>query len=183
MAAALGIMAFSVTENGASAPLVYLGAFMAGVGAGTVSSHASNVVAIALPEREASQSGGIQSTMRNVGQALGVALLGAVLVFGINRYGSKQCGGGCLHFASSVERLVGREHRPRQQPDLRGRDRGNLHDRRRAQGACVDRGHGAPRCGAHGICRRRGCGAGRPNHHAGNPGRRAKGSSGKRRVH
>ena len=83
MAAALGIMAFSVTENGASAPLVYLGAFMAGVGAGTVSSHASNVVAMALPEREASQSGGIQSTMRNVGQALGVALLGAVLIFGI----------------------------------------------------------------------------------------------------
>lgn len=83
MAVALGIMAFSVTENGASAPLVYLGAFMAGVGAGTVSSHASNVVAMALPEREASQSGGIQSTMRNVGQALGVALLGAVLIFGI----------------------------------------------------------------------------------------------------
>lgn len=83
MAAALGIMAFSVTDNGASAPLVYLGAFMAGVGAGTVSAHASNVVAMALPEREASQSGGIQSTMRNVGQALGVALLGAVLIFGI----------------------------------------------------------------------------------------------------
>ena len=83
MAAALGIMALSVTKSGASAPLVYAGAFMAGVGAGTVSSHASNVVALALPEREASQSGGIQSTMRNVGQALGVALLGAVLLFGI----------------------------------------------------------------------------------------------------
>ena len=63
--------------------LVYLGAFLAGVGAGTVASHASNVVAAALPERDASQSGGIQSTMRNVGQAVGVALLGAVLLFGI----------------------------------------------------------------------------------------------------
>ena len=83
MAAALGLMALSVTTEGASAPLVFLGAFMAGVGAGTVSSHASNVVAAALPEREASQSGGIQSTMRNVGQAFGVALLGAVLLFGI----------------------------------------------------------------------------------------------------
>lgn len=83
MALALGIMALSVTESGASAPLVYLGAFMAGVGAGTVSSHASNVVALALPERDAAQSGGIQSTMRNVGQAVGVALLGAVLLFGI----------------------------------------------------------------------------------------------------
>lgn len=83
MAAALGLMALSVTTEGASAPFVFLGAFMAGVGAGTVSSHASNVVAAALPEREASQSGGIQSTMRNVGQAFGVALLGAVLLFGI----------------------------------------------------------------------------------------------------
>lgn len=84
MAAALGIMAFSVTLDGASRVGVYLGAFMAGVGAGTVSSHASNVVALAVNDRDASQSGGIQSTMRNVGQALGVALLGAVLIFGIS---------------------------------------------------------------------------------------------------
>lgn len=83
MALALGIMAFSVTIDGCSTLGVYLGAFMAGVGAGTVSSHASNIVALALPEREASQSGGIQTTMRNVGQAIGVALLGAILLFGI----------------------------------------------------------------------------------------------------
>ncbi|MDM8300901.1 MFS transporter [Collinsella tanakaei] len=83
MALALGVMAMSVTIDGANAAGVYLGAFMAGVGAGTVSSHASNIVALALPEREASQSGGIQTTMRNVGQAIGVALLGAILLFGI----------------------------------------------------------------------------------------------------
>ena len=83
MAAALGIMAFSVTVNSCSTLGVYLGAFMAGVGAGTVSSHASNIVALAVNERDASQSGGIQSTMRNVGQAIGVALLGAILLFGI----------------------------------------------------------------------------------------------------
>lgn len=83
MAAALGIMALSVTPTGSNPVLVYLGAFMAGVGAGSVSAHASNVVALALPERDASQSGGIQSTMRNVGQALGVAFLGAVLLLGI----------------------------------------------------------------------------------------------------
>ena len=83
MAAALGIMAFSVTINGCSAIGVYLGAFVAGVGAGTVSSHSSNVVALAVSDRDASQSGGIQSTMRNVGQAVGVALLGAVLLLGI----------------------------------------------------------------------------------------------------
>ena len=83
MAAALGVMALSVTIDGSSQLGVYLGAFLAGVGAGTVSSHSSNVVALAVSERDASQSGGIQSTMRNVGQAIGVALLGAVLLLGI----------------------------------------------------------------------------------------------------
>ena len=83
MAAALGVMALSVTLNGSNRAGVYLGAFLAGVGAGTVSSHSSNVVALAVNEREASQSGGIQTTMRNVGQAIGVALLGAVLLMGI----------------------------------------------------------------------------------------------------
>lgn len=83
MAAALGVMALSVTIDGSNVVGVYLGAFLAGVGAGTVSSHSSNVVALAVSERDASQSGGIQSTMRNVGQAIGVALLGAVLLLGI----------------------------------------------------------------------------------------------------
>lgn len=83
MAAALGVMALSVTLDGSNRAGVYLGAFLAGVGAGTVSSHSSNVVALAVNEREASQSGGIQTTMRNVGQAIGVALLGAVLLMGI----------------------------------------------------------------------------------------------------
>lgn len=83
MAASLIIMAASVTSIGSKDPVVYLGAFMAGVGAGAVSSHASNIIALALPERDASQSGGIQSTMRNIGQALGVALLGAILLLNI----------------------------------------------------------------------------------------------------
>lgn len=83
MAAALIVMAASVTSDGSNAFAVYLGAFLAGVGAGAVSAHASNVVALALPERDASQSGGIQSTMRNMGQAIGVALLGAILLLGI----------------------------------------------------------------------------------------------------
>lgn len=83
MAASLIIMAASVTSIGSKDPVVYLGAFMAGIGAGAVSSHASNIIALALPERDASQSGGIQSTMRNIGQALGVALLGAILLLNI----------------------------------------------------------------------------------------------------
>ena len=60
MAAALAIMGFSVTINGCSTFGVYLGAFVAGVGAGTVSSHSSNVVALAVSDRDASQSGGVR---------------------------------------------------------------------------------------------------------------------------
>ena len=56
---------------------------MAGAGAGIVSAQANNIVALAVNERDASQSGGIQTTMRNVGQAIGVAAIGAVLLFGI----------------------------------------------------------------------------------------------------
>lgn len=83
MAAALGCMAMAVTKTGVNNMLIYLGAFLAGTGAGIVSSQANNVVALAVNERDAAQSGGIQTTMRNVGQALGIALLGAVLLFGI----------------------------------------------------------------------------------------------------
>ena len=83
MASALGCMAMAVTKTGVNSMLIYLGAFLAGSGAGIVSSQANNVVALAVNERDAAQSGGIQTTMRNVGQALGIALLGAVLLFGI----------------------------------------------------------------------------------------------------
>ncbi|MCV3263120.1 hypothetical protein OGZ01_10215 [Vibrio harveyi] len=37
----------------------------------------------ALSEREAQQSGGIQATSRNVGQAFGVAILGSVMLFSL----------------------------------------------------------------------------------------------------
>ena len=62
---------------------MWLGLAVAGAGAGIVSAQANNIVALAVNERAASQSGGIQTTMRNVGQAIGVAAIGAVLLFGI----------------------------------------------------------------------------------------------------
>lgn len=83
LAAALAVMAFSVTLDSASLPGIVVGCILAGSGAGIVSAQANNVVALAVNERDAAQSGGIQTTMRNVGQAIGIALLGAVLLFGI----------------------------------------------------------------------------------------------------
>lgn len=75
-------MAFSLTGSTVNW-LMWVGMVLAGVGVGAISSHANNVVALALNERDASQSGGIQSTMRNVGQAICVAAIGAVLLFGV----------------------------------------------------------------------------------------------------
>ena len=83
LAAALATMAFSVTLDSASLPGIVVGCILAGSGAGIVSAQANNVVALAVNERDAAQSGGIQTTMRNVGQAIGVAAIGAVLLFGI----------------------------------------------------------------------------------------------------
>ncbi|RGC20456.1 MFS transporter [Absiella sp. AM54-8XD] len=75
-------MAFSLQETGVSY-LMYVGLAIAGAGQGMVSAQASNVVAVAVNERDAQQSGGIQATARNVGQAIGVALLGMVMIFTI----------------------------------------------------------------------------------------------------
>lgn len=83
MALAFIPMGFSLQGSTVSLPLMWLGLAIAGAGSGIVSSHASNIVALAVNERDASQSGGIQTTMRNVGQAIGVAAVGAVLLFGI----------------------------------------------------------------------------------------------------
>ena len=82
MAASLILMCFSISEGEVGVGM-YVGFFLVGVGAGISSSHTNNEVALALNDRDAAQSGGIQTTMRNVGQAIGVAALGAVLLFGI----------------------------------------------------------------------------------------------------
>ena len=82
MACAFIPMAFSLHGSEVNG-LMWLGLAVAGAGAGIVSAQANNIVALAVNERDASQSGGIQTTVRNVGQAIGVAAIGAVLLFGI----------------------------------------------------------------------------------------------------
>ncbi|MCR2036660.1 MULTISPECIES: MFS transporter [Adlercreutzia] len=82
MAAAFIPMALSLHGSEVNG-LMWVGLAVAGAGAGIVSAQANNIVALAVNERDASQSGGIQTTMRNVGQAIGVAAIGAVLLFGI----------------------------------------------------------------------------------------------------
>lgn len=59
----------------------YVSLLIFGVGCGIVASQSSLVVTDALPEKEARQSGGIQATFRNFGQAMGVAILGSIMLF------------------------------------------------------------------------------------------------------
>ncbi|GEA51021.1 MFS transporter [Vibrio inusitatus NBRC 102082] len=61
----------------------YISLLIFGIGAGLLASQASIVVTSALSDREAQQSGGIQATSRNVGQAFGVAILGSVMLFSL----------------------------------------------------------------------------------------------------
>lgn len=60
--------------------LLLIGLFLSGSGCGLVASQSSVVITVAIPEHHAEQSGGIQGTMRNLGQAVGVALSGIILI-------------------------------------------------------------------------------------------------------
>ncbi|WP_446468462.1 MFS transporter [Vibrio harveyi] len=81
-AAGTGLMFFGFTADGITF-WQYVSLTIFGTGAGLLASQASIVVTSALSEREAQQSGGIQATSRNVGQAFGVAILGSVMLFSL----------------------------------------------------------------------------------------------------
>lgn len=77
------VLIFSITVDGVSA-FVWLGVALAGGASGLMSAQASNVVALAVNDRDAAQSGGVQATARNVGQAVAIAVLGTMLLFSIS---------------------------------------------------------------------------------------------------
>ncbi|MDY2777881.1 MAG: MFS transporter [Collinsella sp.] len=62
---------------------IYLGLAAVGLGVGMVNARANAAVVLAVGERDAAQSGGIQGTVRDLAQALAAALLGSVLVFSL----------------------------------------------------------------------------------------------------
>lgn len=75
-------MALSLNPYGVNW-LMYVGLFFFGSGQGFVASQSSNIIAGAVNARDAQQSSGIQTATRNVGQAIGVAILGVVMLFSI----------------------------------------------------------------------------------------------------
>ncbi|MFH0958287.1 MAG: MFS transporter [Pseudomonadota bacterium] len=85
-------------------PSLLVGLFLAGVGSGLVASQCSSVIAVAIPQSLAEQSGGVQGTARNVGQTLGVAIVGAILIGGLTQSIKDQ-----VH----IDKLVGPEMQAR----------------------------------------------------------------------
>lgn len=75
------LMSFSLQADGFDPMFMYSGLFSMGFGLGGYSSQSAMIVASALNPRDAAQSGGIQCSARNVWQAAGVAIIGAVLLF------------------------------------------------------------------------------------------------------
>ncbi|WP_413529928.1 MFS transporter [Rahnella inusitata] len=72
---ALGIHGLSFNTTIVTSGLCLIGASM-----GTVAANAPFLITSALPERDAQQSGGIQAAARDIGQALGVALVSMVML-------------------------------------------------------------------------------------------------------
>ncbi|MGF3227248.1 MFS transporter [Facklamia sp. P12932] len=73
----------AIGDGSTNISLFSIGILIMGAGEGLVSSRCNVVVANAVNERDAKQSGGIQATSRNVGQAFGAALIGTILLFSV----------------------------------------------------------------------------------------------------
>lgn len=77
LGAILCIFGFGPSDYSAIVPA---GMCLIGISMGIVSAYSSYIVTSALPARDAQQSGGVQATSRNVGQAIGVAVCGMVML-------------------------------------------------------------------------------------------------------
>ena len=60
--------------------LFYTGVFIVGAASGLLSSQAGIIVTSGIPDKYAAQSGGIQGSMRNIGEAIGIALVGLIMI-------------------------------------------------------------------------------------------------------
>lgn len=82
--------------------LFLVGLFVAGAGSGLIASQASIVITFSVPKEYAEQSSGIQGTMRNVGQAIGIACIGLVLIMSLS-YSIKSQSAVTLYLSKDVK--------------------------------------------------------------------------------
>ncbi|PAF45219.1 MFS transporter [Helicobacter sp. 11S02596-1] len=74
------LIAGGMQENGVNVA-IYFGLAFLGAAMGILTSQADSVVANSLNKKDAEQSGGIQATTRNIGEALIISILGMFLTF------------------------------------------------------------------------------------------------------
>lgn len=82
-------MALSLEPHGVT-PLLFVATSLIGAGLGVVNSQANNAVASVVDPVAAQQSGGIQGTARNIGMALGTAVMGSLLLVAVSAGASSQ---------------------------------------------------------------------------------------------
>lgn len=80
------ILIGSLKIGGYSNLMLYIGLILIGIGIGGFSSQSAMIVSAALNPRDAGQSGGIQASTRNIWQAGGVAIVGAVFLFSLTTF-------------------------------------------------------------------------------------------------
>ena len=73
------VVAFSGTPTGMDA-MFFIGIFFIGASGGLLSSQAGVIVTSSISKEDGAQSGGIQGSMRNIGQAMGIALIGLIMI-------------------------------------------------------------------------------------------------------
>lgn len=74
------VTAAGINEHSFSLALITLGLCFIGASMGIIAANAPFLVTSGLPEKESRQSGGIQAAARDIGQALGVALVSMVML-------------------------------------------------------------------------------------------------------
>ncbi|PAF46786.1 MFS transporter [Helicobacter sp. 12S02634-8] len=77
------VMIASLQIGGYDKLMLYIGLLFVGIGIGGFSSQSAMIVSAALNPRDAGQSGGCQASIRNIWQAGGVAIVGAVFLFSL----------------------------------------------------------------------------------------------------
>ncbi|MFB1046856.1 MFS transporter [Streptomyces chrestomyceticus] len=81
-AMALGSVLFAACNAEESRPLLFLGYCLLGIGVGMVNAPITNTAVSGMPLSQAGVASAVATTSRQVGQALGVAVIGAVLAHG-----------------------------------------------------------------------------------------------------
>ncbi|MFG2866830.1 MFS transporter [Streptomyces sp. NPDC048338] len=89
-AMAAGSLPFAAFAAETSDPLLFTGYVVFGIGFGMVNAPITNTAVSGMPRAQAGVASAVASTSRQVGQTLGVAVVGAVLAAGVGRTGDAQ---------------------------------------------------------------------------------------------